>query len=169
MAGRRTTGVVRTPSLELVPAMEEHCQALAVSCDAFAHVIGACVVEGWPMFPESVPKETGPTPWATYFFVHTADRVMLGSGGFKGPPTDGAVEIGYEIAPSYRRRGLGTEAAAGLVVFAFDDVRVRAVLAHTLAQPGPSPALLRTLGFERTQELDDPEDGPVWQWRLQRP
>ena len=65
--------------------------------------------------------------------------------------------------------GLATEAAAGLVVFAFDHDEVHAVLAHTLAHPGPSPALLRTLGFERTQELADPEDGHIWQWRLERP
>lgn len=162
-------GVIRTESLELVPATAEHCRALALSHDAFSLVIGAEVAEGWPMFPESVPKEAGPTPWATYFFVHSADRVMVGSGGFKGPPTEGTVEIGYEIAPSYRGRGLGTEAAAGLVVFSFDHDGVRTVLAHTLAQPGPSPALLRTLGFELVDELVGPEEGPVWQWRLQRP
>ncbi len=166
--------MIRTQSLKLVPATAEHCRALAVSLDAFTGVIGARLAEGWPTFPQSVPNEAGPTPWATYFFVHTADRVMLGSGGFKGPPTDGlgsigTVEIGYEIAPSYRRRGLATEAAAGLVVFAFDHDEVHAVLAHTLAHPGPSPALLRTVGFERTQELADPEDGHIWQWRLERP
>ena len=161
--------MIRTPSLELRPATEEHCQALAVSRDAFARAIEADVADGWPVFSESVPVEAGPAPWATYFFVHAAERVMVGSGGFKGPPMDGSVEIGYEIAPSYRHRGLGTEAAAGLVVFAFDHDAVRAVLAHTLAQPGPSPALLRTLGFERVAELDDPEEGPVWKWRLERP
>ncbi len=161
--------MIRTTSLGLVPAKAEHCRALAVSLGAFAGLLGADVAEGWPMFPESVPKEAGPMPWATYFFVHEADRVMLGSGGFKGPPKDGTVEIGYEIAPSYRGRGLGTEAAAGLVVFAFEHEDVRAVQAHTLARPGPSPALLRTLGFERVQELTDPEEGPIWQWRLQRP
>lgn len=160
--------MIRTPSLELVPATAEQCRALAVSRDAFARVIGADVAEGWPMFPESAPKKAGPTPWSAYFFVHAADRVMVGSGGFKGPPTNGTVEIGYEIAPSYRGRGLGSEAAAGLVVFAFDHERVRAVLAHTLAKPGPSPALLRTLGFELVQELADPEEGPVWQWRRER-
>jgi len=160
--------VIRTPSLELVPATAQHCQALAVSLDAFSRVIGADVAEGWPTFPESVPRDAGPAPWATYFFIQAADRVTVGSGGFKGPPTDGTVEIGYEIAPGYRRRGLGTEAAAGLVVFAFDHHDVNAVLAHTLAQPGPSPALLRTMGFEVVQELTDPEEGPVWQWRFER-
>jgi len=48
--------VIATPSLELVPATVEHCEALAASLEAFAGVIGARVADGWPMFPESVPS-----------------------------------------------------------------------------------------------------------------
>lgn len=160
--------MIRTPSLELIPATAEHCAALASSHQDLARAIGAEVAEGWPLFPESAPKDPGATPWSTYFFVLTADRVMVGSGGFKGPPSNGEVEIGYEIAPGYRGRGLATEAAAGLAGFALDHDEVDVVVAHTLAQPGPSPAVLTRLGFERAGELADPVDGTIWQWRLGR-
>jgi hypothetical protein len=52
---------------------------------------------------------------------------------------------------------------------AYDTRAVDGVIAHTLADDNPSPGLLRTLGFERTAELPDPEVGLTWEWRLGRP
>ena len=53
---------------------------------------------------------------------------LIGLGGFKGAPDHGQVEIGYEIAPGYRLRGLATEAAdasrTGLRILAY---RARAI------------------------------------------
>jgi hypothetical protein len=41
--------------------------------------------------------------WWTYLFVHTKDKMLIGSGGYKGKADDaGVVEIGYGIAPAYR-------------------------------------------------------------------
>ncbi|ULE35579.1 N-acetyltransferase [Mycobacterium sp. IDR2000157661] len=43
---------------------------------------------------------------------------------------------------------------------------VRTVIANTLARDNPSTGVLRRLGFTRTHELVDPEDGPIWRWEL---
>ena len=43
----------------------------------------------------------------------------MGSGGFKGNPLGGGVEIGYEIARVFRNRGLATEAVEGMISLAF--------------------------------------------------
>ncbi|GAB3642238.1 hypothetical protein GCM10027423_28740 [Spirosoma arcticum] len=37
------------------------------------------------------------SPWWLYLFVHPADQVLVGMGGYKGPPDEqGIVEIGYQ-------------------------------------------------------------------------
>jgi ribosomal-protein-alanine N-acetyltransferase len=43
---------------------------------------------------------------------------------------------------------------------------VSTVIAHTLANENPSTGVLRRLGFTKTHDLVDPEDGPIWRWEL---
>jgi [ribosomal protein S5]-alanine N-acetyltransferase len=115
-------------------------------------------------------REYNQTPeWWNYLFIHQHDVRLIGTGGYKGPPhVDGAVEIGYEIAESYRNRGLAREAAKGLCDNAFKHPEVSAVIAHTLAEENASVALLRKLGFQFVEEIMDVEDGLIWKWVLRR-
>ena len=77
-------------------------------------------------------------------------RVLIGGGGFKGPPTpEGAVEIGYSLIPSYHGRGLGKEAVIALVAWAFEHHEVRVVIADTMPELVPSIRLLDGCGFQR--------------------
>ena len=97
--------------------------------------------------------------------IHRTDKKLIGACGFKGEPDpNGDVEIGYETASAYRNRGLATEAARGLLRFAFGDERVRRVNANTLAEENASTRLLRTLGFTLTGEETDLEVGKIWTW-----
>jgi [ribosomal protein S5]-alanine N-acetyltransferase len=52
--------------------------------------------------------------WWMHFFLAEGGAVLVGSGGFAGPPRDGIIEIGYEIAPEFRGRGLATAAARAM-------------------------------------------------------
>ena len=55
---------------------------------------------------------------------------MIGTCGFKGPPTDdGTVEIGYGVLPEFRRQGHATEAARGLIEHALAHPTVTRVKA----------------------------------------
>jgi RimJ/RimL family protein N-acetyltransferase len=109
--------------------------------------------------------------WWSYLFLLDQPRLVCGMGGYKGPPQDGVVEIGYSIAPSLRGRGLATAAARELVRIAFADPRVTAVQAHTLAEPNASTRVLEKVGLRKIAELVDPaeHEGPIWRWRLDRP
>lgn len=109
--------------------------------------------------------------WWSYLFLLDPPRVVCGMGGYKGPPKDGVVEIGYSIAPSLRGRGLATAAARELVRIALADPSVVAVQAHTLAEPNASTRVLEKIGMRNIGELIDPaeHDGPIWRWRLDRP
>ena len=85
--------------------------------------------------------------WLHYIVVTHAPRPTLaGVAGYKGPPVDGSVEIGYSIVPSWQRRGLATEAVRMLVAMAWDR-GVEVVHAHTLPHLVPSIGVLRKLGF----------------------
>ncbi|TDC52651.1 N-acetyltransferase [Jiangella ureilytica] len=161
--------------IAVVPATVELLDALVERPAEFEAAIGAPIPAGWPEFPESVgfsrehladhPEEAG---WWMYFFVDPSGPALIGSGGFAGPPRDRVVEIGYEVAPAFRGRGLGTAAAAALVRRAVDSGEVDAVVAHTLVGENPSTQVLARLGFTRVAELADPEQGTVWQWRWER-
>mgnify|MGYP005753542213 FL=1 len=107
--------------------------------------------------------------WWTYFPIFKEENKLIGSGGYKGKPSkDGTVEIGYEIAPAYRNRGLATEMTQGLVTNAFKNEKVRSIIAHTLGHENPSTKVLHKNGFKRTKEFRDQYDNLIWKWELDR-
>jgi RimJ/RimL family protein N-acetyltransferase len=168
--------MIETENLRLIPVERAHREAFQRSKRDLAALLGTRVPEHWPHFPEAMAlpdapavPDAPPPEWEAYFYIHPADGVLVGDGGFKGPPdASGEVEIGHEIATEYWNRGFATEAAGGLIAFAFAHPEVTAVLAHTLAEPNASNNVLRKLGMTFDGELDDPEDGRVWRWRLRR-
>ena len=82
---------------------------------------------------------------------------MIGSAGYKGPPTqDGTVEIGYDIVSDHRRRGYASESVRALVSRAFEQPRVRRVIAETLPELIGSIGVLRKCGFEPVGEGSEP-------------
>ncbi|HKJ80351.1 MAG TPA: GNAT family N-acetyltransferase, partial [Prolixibacteraceae bacterium] len=78
------------------------------------------------------------------------------------------VEIGYEIIPAYRNRGLATEMTMGLVENAFKYDKVKSIIAHTLGQENPSTKVLTKCGFDKIEEINDPNEGIIWKWELKR-
>lgn len=76
--------------------------------------------------------------------------LLIGTCGFKGPPSkEGIVEIGYRIEERYQAVDLATEAVGALVAHAFEDPRVRHVMAETSAHHVPSIRVLGKSGFRR--------------------
>lgn len=101
-------------------------------------------------------------PWLYPFdVVHHASSAIIGTCSFKGPPSDGVVEIAYGIEPSHQNHGYATEAARALVDYAFTHSAVRLVRAHTLPDAVASKRVLEKCGFRYVADIDDPEDGMV--------
>jgi [ribosomal protein S5]-alanine N-acetyltransferase len=167
----RVKNMIQTPNLQLLPVERIHVEALLRSKSELAALLQVRVPDGWPHFPDSLSALEShacnllEADWPGYFFLHPKDRVLVGSGVFKGPPDNsGTVEIGYEIASEYWNRGLATEAAQGMIDYAFSHEEVRAVIAHTLAQRNASNRVLQKVGMQFIAEADDPEEGKVWRW-----
>lgn len=153
-------------------------RAIAHGDDALRQVSGLAVADtlvpdadrpAFEFFSGLVEQGVLPARWGS-MLVQTRDSgEIIGSAGFTGPPTAGAVEIGYSVAPAHRNRGIAREAAACLVEQAFGDVRIDRVRAHTLAVENASVAILRRLGFTFVCDVEDPNDGALWRWELPRP
>lgn len=82
--------------------------------------------------------------------------------GFKGPPdNDGAVEIGYGIAPAYEGKGYTTEVVCALVGWAFSQPGCLAVTANTQQDNPASQRVLEKNGFHLSGL-----DNEMLYWRL---
>ncbi len=146
-----------------------------------ASLRGAAEIAGWPLAPGALPPEPVLVtakralecgrvgPWhAPFAFVDAASGRIVGSGGFKGEPREGRVEIGYGVSPDEQRRGHATAAVAGLVAIAFAFPEIREVFAETAAENVPSQRVLEKAGFRKTSEHVSASDGPMFLWTLPR-
>jgi hypothetical protein len=103
-------------------------------------------------------------PWIGYLAVDGAGCV--GTCAFKSPPLEGRVEIAYFTFPGNEGRGVATAMVKALIELAKRASSSIRIFAQTLPQPNASTRVLEKLGFERTAEIDHPEDGKVWEWEL---
>jgi [ribosomal protein S5]-alanine N-acetyltransferase len=170
---------LRTPRLRLVRATPAHLRAELESREAFRAALGVEVAPSWP--PELYDAdairwtlawlEANPddTRWGFYYIVEADRPTVIGAGGYKGAPDDaGTIEIGYGIVPERRRRGYAREAVDGWLAHAFEDRRVRRVIAHTLAHLDPSIAVLRSAGFRFVGQGNDPSEPSAVQYEITR-
>ncbi|WP_025763063.1 GNAT family N-acetyltransferase [Dyadobacter tibetensis] len=168
--------MIETPKLRLVPCDDTLFDAIKMGNNVLARVIGANVPKRWTEFRDTFSpsydrwKAHPPVrEWWVYLTIHKEHNQLIGSCGYKGEPdSSGIVEIGYEIMPSLRGKGLATETARGLVDHAFGSKGVHKVIAHTLAEENASTKLLHNLGFQQTQDVNDTDEGALWLWELPR-
>jgi RimJ/RimL family protein N-acetyltransferase len=110
--------------------------------------------------------------WCPHAVV-LGDR-MIGHAGYHGPPgrnavgAPDAVELGYTILPSHRGHGYATDAARMLIDLAEQRAGIRHVVLSVSPENAASLAVVRKLGFERTGERMDEEDGLEHVFELRR-
>jgi RimJ/RimL family protein N-acetyltransferase len=103
------------------------------------------------------PDQAG---WWMYFVVLVESeegRTLVGSGGYKGPPSaDGTVEVGYGIVSDHQRRGYASETVRALLHRAFALPQVHRAIAETLPELAPSIGVLNKCGFRLIGEGSEP-------------
>lgn len=154
--------IIRTRRLDLVPATLALLAADLRSPEALAHLLRASVPASWPpgeydrsamkFFSGRLSENPDAVGWYAWYAVHRpvapAAAVLIGSGGYFGPPgTDGVVEIGYSIVPESRALGFATELVQALVSRAFSVPAVARVIAHTTPHNLGSVTVLERCGF----------------------
>jgi RimJ/RimL family protein N-acetyltransferase len=160
--------------VRLVRAELRLLDAALIGDDALAAALGHGVVVGWATFTgalqttrDALAANPSKSVWGARLFVAGAPPELVGWGGFKGPPEDGVVELGYEIAEARRGRGLATAATRAMLAEAFADKRITSVIAHTLAQRNASNRVLEKTGFHLDAETQQDGEG-IWRFSLTR-
>lgn len=157
---------IRTPRLDLPVAGAAQLSAALEGPKALAAALQAQVPDSWPheyldasvlrFFLARLAEGEAAAPWWMRFVLRrglTGKRALIGSCGYKGPPTaDGVLELGYGIVEGQRGLGFATEATQGLVDQGFGLAGVNRIVAHTLPDGTASIRVLVKNGFVRSAE-----------------
>ena len=106
-------------------------------------------------------------PWLLRAIVPRGSRVMVGHIGFHTAPgaeylqpySPGAVEFGYTVFPTYRRRGYAREASRALMHWAHQCHGVTRFVVTIAPDNTASQSLAASLGFVRIGSHIDDVDG----------
>lgn len=95
----------------------------------------------------------------------TEDHRIIGilglEAGTEDMPFRPLIHVGWHLAVPAWHRGFATEGAAAVLDYAFDQLRLSEVVAHTTARNESSRAVMRRLGM--THSPDDDFDAPWYQ------
>lgn len=176
-------GDLITARLRLVPFKLTIVQAAMNGNAELARVLGVTVLPDWPdeEFSQGLPeiaeilsksplqREWG---WGS-LVIQQAENLLIGYVMVKiipdipdpaGAPT-GALEIGYQIVPSYRRQGYGSEATKAILDWTLRQPSVQKVTAGCDADNIASKRLLEKIGMQHTETRGK---GTVLVWELSR-
>jgi RimJ/RimL family protein N-acetyltransferase len=166
---------IRTPRLDLVSMTPEFMDAVLGDRLAEAQEELGAALPADPIDPaverflgrriEQLRKDPDVQKWLARAMVRReGGREMIGNVGFHGAPgvnsasAPDALEIGYGVRLEHRREGYATEAVEGLIGWARSE-GIHHFVASVAPDNVPSLAIIRKLGFVRTGEHIDPEDG----------
>lgn len=163
--------------IELINCNRKILEIISEGNDELSNYLNVNVIDKWTAFGDqifgltlqAVIKDPDSQKWFAYLPIETRSNTLIGTCGYKGPPDEnGTVEIGYEVSEKFRNRGLATEMAEILIKTAFEDKRVKAILAHTMPEENASVKVLKKCNFHFVKEVNDVDDGTVWQWKKEK-
>jgi [ribosomal protein S5]-alanine N-acetyltransferase len=169
---------IDTQRLELLPCSLEVAQAtLAKNKPLLEKLLTAYIPDDWyntevqaflPKYIELLKSDPSQLGYGVWLIIRTEDSTLIGDLGFGGKSNNDTLELGYEILPSYRNEGYGTEAVEALVDFAFRQLAAQKIIAHTPIDNIASIRIVEKLGMENAGKIP-PTDTPeleVYRWEL---
>ncbi|MEV0417764.1 GNAT family N-acetyltransferase [Streptosporangium canum] len=114
----------------------------------------------WRFRIGQMAADPGNARWMVRQVATGPEGVVIGHAGFHGPPDDaGMVEIGYSVAPDFRRQGYARAMLIELLRRAAAEPEVRTVRATISPDNAASLATIAGFGFVEVGEQWDEEDG----------
>ncbi|ACZ91396.1 GNAT family N-acetyltransferase [Streptosporangium roseum] len=114
----------------------------------------------WRFRIDQMAADPGNARWMVRQVATGPEGVVIGHAGFHGPPDEaGMVEIGYSVAPDFRRQGYARAMLIELLRRAAAEPGVRTVRATISPDNAASLATIAGFGFVEVGEQWDEEDG----------
>jgi ribosomal-protein-alanine N-acetyltransferase len=114
----------------------------------------------WQIRLDQLAEDPGSARWIARAAVAEPAAAVVGHGGFHGPPDQaGMVEMGYSVAPEFRRQGYGRAIVTELLRWAAAEPGVRVVRATISPGNTASLATIAGFGFAEVGEQWDEQDG----------
>ncbi|MGW5638187.1 GNAT family N-acetyltransferase [Streptomyces sp. NPDC003832] len=114
----------------------------------------------WQFRLNQMAADPGHARWMVRQVVIGDEGLVVGHAGFHGPPDEvGMVEIGYSIAPDFRRQGYARSTLIQLLRRAAAEPDVTTVRATISPDNVASLATIAGFGFVEVGEQWDEEDG----------
>ncbi|OUC96334.1 GNAT family N-acetyltransferase [Streptosporangium minutum] len=114
----------------------------------------------WRFRLDQMAADPGNARWMVRQVATGPEGVVIGHAGFHGPPDEaGMVEIGYSVAPDFRRQGYARAMLIELLRRAAAEPGVRTVRATIGPDNAASLATIAGFGFVEVGEQWDEEDG----------
>ena len=166
---------IQTDRLRIIPCSIDILHAVIQGDPVLTKTLNIAIAEHWTQFGKKafehtiarINEDASNPAWWAHLPVLREENTLIGSCGYKGPPdAEGMVEIGYEVAPGFRKQGLATEIAQGLRDHAFSFPEVSKVLAHTMPEQNASTRVLEKCGFKMINELEIADEGRIWRWEI---
>ena len=104
--------------------------------------------------------------WYGFFLFVLDGSMAVGSGGFRGKPENGRVEVGYGVAESFQGKGIATISITQLTQLALERSDVAEVFAETSVSNIASRRVVEKVGFHCIGQRDTIADGLVDQWSI---
>jgi len=165
---------IHTDHLTLTPSSLDMERAILEGRDAVERLVSVRIADDWPgkdmidALRSLIDTYEAHPDWCQWSrnVIERIDGVLIGGVGCIGPPLDdGAVIIGYYIAPGYRRQGYALEAVAAFVVWLEAQPSVRSINAECLKDNKASVRILKRIGMRKTGETVD-EEGAKITWAM---
>ncbi|MFI7545451.1 GNAT family N-acetyltransferase [Actinoplanes sp. NPDC049599] len=114
----------------------------------------------WEIRRDQIARDPASAEWIARAAVAEPGAVVVGHGGFHGPPNaDGMVEVAYSVDPAHRRQGHARAMLAALIERAQAEPAVKVIRASISPENVASLATIAGFGFVRVGEQWDDEDG----------
>ena len=114
----------------------------------------------WRLRRDQIARDPVSAHWIVRAAVSVPGDVVIGAGGFHGPPdADGMVEIGYSTDPAHRRSGYARTMVAELLRWAAAEPSAVTVRASISPTNEASLATVAGFGFTHVGEQWDEDDG----------
>ncbi|MBC92735.1 MAG: hypothetical protein CMM38_03765 [Rhodospirillaceae bacterium] len=157
---------LKTKRLEVLPADRELVRALINNRQLASKLTGGLIHRDFPdselaaklpAFAQRLDDASNPAlgrtapaaigGWGLWLFFYKPERLVVGAASFNAPPTNGQVELGYQVVPAHRRRGLTFEGCSALIEWAFSDSQTTSIVAECNSNNIASVHTLEKLGF----------------------